>query len=164
MSELRDAIRALRSTPLVTAVAVLSLALGIGANTAIFSLLNAVLLRPLPVEDPQRLVIIGSADRRQSSWPQQVWEQIRDRQVLEGAFAWLWNRFDISERGERQFVDGIAASGGMFEALGIRPVLGRLLTPPDDQFEAGPGGLAAVISHRYWQHRFGGSPDALGGR
>lgn len=162
MPELRDAIRALRSTPLVTAVAVLSLALGIGANTAIFSLVNAVLLRPLPIEDPERLVIVDSADRRQFSWPQPVWPQIRDRQVLEGAFAWLWNRFDTSERGERQFVDGIAASGGMFEALGIRPILGRLLTPADDQFEGGPGGLAAVISYRYWQQRFGGSPHVLG--
>jgi putative ABC transport system permease protein len=162
MPELRDAFRALRSTPLVTAIAVLSLALGIGANTAIFSLLNAALLRPLPIEDPERLVIVGSADQRSSSWPQSVWAEILNRQILESAFAWFWSRFDASERGERQFVDGIAASGSMFDALGIRPILGRLLTSADDQLEGGPDGLVSVISYRHWQQRFGGSPDVLG--
>ena len=162
MPELRDAFRALRSTPLVTAVAVLSLALGIGANTAIFSLLNAALLRPLPIEDPERLVIVGSMDRRRSSWPQPVWVEVRNRQILTGGFAWFWSRFTTSERGERQFVDGLVATGGMFESLGIRPILGRLLTPADDQLEAGPDGLVSVISYRHWQQRFGGSPDVLG--
>lgn len=161
MPELRDAFRALRSIPVVTAVAVLSLALGIGANTAIFSLLNAALLRPLPIDDPERLVIVGSEDQRRSSWPQPVWAEVRDRQILEGAFAWFWSRFDTSERGERQFVDGIAASGRMFESLGIRPILGRLLTPADDQLEGGPDGLVSVISYLHWQQRFGGSPDVL---
>jgi len=141
MAELRAAVRALRSTPFVTAAAVLSLALGIGANTAIFSLLNAALLRPLPIDDPERLVIVDSANHRHSSWPQPVWAEVRNRQILERGFAWFWSRFDTSERGERQFVDGIAASGRMFESLGIRPILGRLLTPADDQLEGGPDGL-----------------------
>jgi putative ABC transport system permease protein len=162
MPELRDAFRALCATPLVTATAVLSLALGIGANTAIFSLLNAALLRPLPVAHPDRLVIVRSADQRRSAWAQSVWTEIRDRQVLDGAFAWFWNRFDTSERGERQFVDGIAASGRMFESLGLQPILGRLLTAADDELEGGPDGPAVVISYRQWQQRFGGTVDALG--
>jgi putative ABC transport system permease protein len=162
MAELRDAFRAVRSTPLVTATVVLSLALGIGANTAIFSLLNAALLRPLPIANPERLLIIGSGDQPRSAWPQPVWTEIRDRRIVDGAFAWFWNRFDISERGERQFIDGIAASGGMFESLGVQPILGRLLTSADDELAAGPDGPVAVISYRQWQQRFGGVADVLG--
>jgi predicted permease len=162
MAELRDAFRALRSTPLVTAAAVLSLALGIGASTAIFSLLDAALFRPLPIPDPERLVMVSSADRRRSAWPQSVWAEIRDRQIVEGAFAWYWSRFDTADRGERQPVDGMAASGRMFESLGLRPLGGRLLTPADDDLEGGPDGLVAVITYRYWAQQFGGTMDVLG--
>ena len=161
MPELRDAFRSLRSTPLLTAVAVLSLALGIGANTAIFSLLDAALFRALPVPEPERLVIVGDAGEERTAWPQAVWNEIRDREVLAGGFAWFWSRFDTAERGERQLVDGLAASGRMFEALQLRAVIGRMLAPADDVVESGPDGLTAVISHRLWRERFGGSPDVL---
>lgn len=164
MGPLRDAYRALRATPLVTAAAVLSLALGIGANTAVFSLVNAAFLRPLPVANPERLVVLGSADKWESAWPQSVWTEVRDRQLLDGAFAWYWDRFDTSDRGERQFVDGMAATGRMFEALGLQPVLGRLLTPADDDLEGGPDGLVVVISYRFWKQRFGGALDVPGRR
>lgn len=162
MQELRDAYRSLRSTPLVTAVAVLSLALGIGASSAIFSLLNAILLRPLSVRDSHQLVMVTSADNRRSAWPQPVWTEIRDRQLLDGAFAWFWNRFDTAQGGERQFVDGMAASGRMFESLGLRPIIGRLLTPGDDEVSGGSGESVAVITYRFWQRRFGGAADVLG--
>ena len=162
MTELREAFRRLRSTPLVTVVVVLSLALGIGANTAVFSLLDAALLRPLPIAEPHRLGTIASVDARRAIWlPQSVWSEIRDRRVFDEGFAWFWNRLDTSERGERQLVDAIVASGGMFESLGLRPALGRLLNHADDQLEAGPDGLVAVISYRHWQQRFGGSLDVL---
>jgi putative ABC transport system permease protein len=162
MGDLRTAFRALRATPMVTAAAVGSLALGIGANTALFSLLNAILLRPLAVRDTQQLVMVTSADEGASMWPLAVWAEVRDRHLLEGGFAWFWKRFDTAHGGERQFADGIAASGGLFESLGVRPALGRLLTAADDQPGGGPDGPVAVVSHRFWQRRFDGAQDVLG--
>ncbi|HEV8380929.1 MAG TPA: ABC transporter permease, partial [Gemmatimonadales bacterium] len=152
----------LRTTPVVSLLAVASLALGIGANTAIFSILNAILLRPLPVRDPQQLVMVTSSDDDTSMWPLAVWSRIRDRRLLPGGFAWFWNRFDTARGGERQFVDGIAVSGELFESLGVRPALGRLLMSADDEPVGGPDGPVAVISHRFWQRRFDGAPDVLG--
>ncbi|HET9371258.1 MAG TPA: ADOP family duplicated permease [Vicinamibacterales bacterium] len=162
MAEIPEAIRRLRSTPVVTAVAVVSLALGIGANTAFFSLLDAALLRPLPVADPHDLVIVAAGDARRATWPQAVWAEIRDRGLIDDGFAWFWNRVDASERGERRFVDAIAASGGTFASLRIQPAVGRLLSADDDRLDGGPDGLAAVVSYRYWQRHFSGSPDVLG--
>ena len=88
MTDLRDAVRALRATPVVTAVAVLSLALGIGANTAIFSIVHAVMLRALPVAEPQRLVQVMTGTTR-TSWSNPLWEELRarEKQVFDGAFA-----------------------------------------------------------------------------
>lgn len=159
---MRDAVRALRAAPGMTAAIVLSLGVGIGATTAIFALLNAMLLRPLAVPAPHRLVVVVSQDQRQRAWPQPVWQELRDRRIIPGGFAWFWNRFDTAKRGERQFVDGMAASGGMFGALGLEPAIGRLLTREDDELEAGPDGLVAVISHRFWQRQFRGSSGVLG--
>src|SRR4249919_695055 len=101
MPDLRDAFRALRATPIVTGVAILSLALGIGANTAIFSLINALMLRSLPVKSPQRLVQVLVADK-QTSWSNPLWEQIRDRdtQIFDGAFAYSTPRFNLASGGE----------------------------------------------------------------
>src|SRR6476469_377707 len=96
MPDLRDGFRTLRATPIVTAVAILSLALGIGANTAIFSLINALILRSLPVKDPAQLVQLMTADGR-PSWSNPLWEQIRDRdrQLFAGAFAYSNPRFNL---------------------------------------------------------------------
>src|SRR5215217_5435888 len=125
MQNLRLAIRALRATPVVSVIAALSLALGIGANTAIFSLVNSLLLRALPVRAPQQLAIItADASRGMASWTNPIWEQIRARRDLfDGAFAWSTARFNLSSGGETQFVDGIWASGGMFDTLGVNPML-----------------------------------------
>jgi predicted permease len=163
MTDLRDAIRALRATPIVTIVAVLSLALGIGANTAIFSILDSLLLRSLPVRDPGRLAIVVQGDGRPNSWTNPIWEQIRERQQLwEGAFAWGGTRFNLAEAGQTEFVDGVWASGGFFETLGVPAILGRTFTARDDARGGGPDGAVAVISDGFWQRRFGGAADAIG--
>ena len=157
--DLRDAFRALRTTPVVTAAAILSLALGIGANTALFSILDRLVLRSLPVREPQQLAVI-----QHGSWTNPIWEQIRDRQaqIAESAFAWSAERFDLAQRGQTDFVDGAYASGGMFETLGLRAPRGRLLTPSDDVRGAGARGGVAVVSHDFWQRRFGGGDDVIG--
>src|SRR6185295_2369916 len=103
MTDLRDALRALRATPVVAAVAILSLALGIGANTAIFSLVNALMLRSLPVQEPERLVQLTLGATR-ASWTNPLWEQVRERdsQIFDGAFAFAHQRFNLARGGEAQ--------------------------------------------------------------
>src|SRR5262245_6679749 len=159
MPDLRYAFRALRSTPIVTAVAILSLALGIGANTAIFSLINALMLRSLPVKDPPRLVQVLSAETR-GSWSNPLWEQIRerDKQIFDGAFAYSMPRFNLAAGGETQFVNGVMASGEYFDVLGVPAIVGRTFSPADDVRGGGPDGPVAVISHNFWLRHFGGAP------
>src|SRR6476469_3738399 len=120
MTDLRDAVRAWRATPVVTAVAVLSLALGIGANTAIFSLVNALMLRSLPVREPQRLVQLMTGPQR-TSWSNPLWEQLRDhnRQLFDCVFAYSNTRFNLSRGGEAQMVNGALVSGEYFDTLGV---------------------------------------------
>jgi putative ABC transport system permease protein len=165
MHDLRLAARALRATPVVTIVAVLSLALGIGANTAIFSLINGLLLRALPVKAPQQLALVtDDVTAGIESWTNPIWEQIRERRhdLFDDAFAWSTTRFNLSERGETQFVDGLWASGGLFDTLGVVPMLGRTFSPADDVRGGGTDGAVAVISYSFWQRRFGGAADAIG--
>ena len=159
MSDLRDALRSLRATPVVSAVAILSLALGIGANTAIFSLLDSLMLRTLPVREPQRLVML-----KDGSWTNPIWEQIRARQdhFSDGAFAWSGTRFDLAAGGETDFANGIWASGRFFEVLGVPAILGRTFTTADDVRRGGPDGPVAVISYGFWQRHFGGAADVVG--
>ena len=134
--DMRDGWRALRATPLVTTVAVLSLALGIGANTAIFSMIDSLMLKTLPVRDPGRLVLLDDG-----SWTNPIWEAIRDRKdLVDGAFAWSPARFNLAAAGEAEFVDGLWASGAMFDVLGVPAVLGRTFTPADDARGGGPAG------------------------
>jgi putative ABC transport system permease protein len=155
----RDAVRSLRASPVVTTIAVLSLALGIGANTALFSILNSLVLKMLPVREPEQLALLASG-----SWTNPIWEQIRDRQgdLFDGAFAWSPVRFNVSDRGETEFVSGAYASGGLFEVLGVRALIGRTLTERDDVRGGGPDGAVAVISYGLWQRRFGGVADVIG--
>ena len=161
MPDLRDAYRALRATPIVSAVAILSLALGIGANTAMFSILNSLLLRSLPVRQPQQLARV--MQKEQGSWTNPIWEQIRERQALfGGAAAWSAARFNIAGGGETQFVDGLWASGSYFDMLGVAAILGRTFTPTDDRRGGGPDGPVAVIGYQFWQRRFGGATDVIG--
>src|SRR5215831_14752658 len=143
LRDLRVAVRSLRATPTVTLVATLSLALGIGANTAIFSLVDSLLLRALPVAAPEQLVTAVTG----SSYA--TWDQIRQRAGLfGGAFAWAGQRFEASgQGGEAAPLEGLYVSGEFFSTLGVRPILGRALAGSDDVKGGGPEGPAAVISY-----------------
>jgi predicted permease len=155
---LRSALRSLRSSPAVTGMAILSLALGIGANTAIFSLINALMLRTLPVSHPEQLLQVTMNSPQFFSNP--LWERIRDhQQVFSGFFAYGRWRFNLASGGEARYANGIFASGQYFDTLGIRPAMGRALTPADD-WRGCPG--AAILSHGFWQKEYGGRPDILG--
>src|SRR5262245_57300896 len=135
MHDLRLAIRALRGTPIVSAVAALSLALGIGANTAMFSLVNGLLLRTLLVDRPNQLMTI-STDEAHSlgfsgglGWNYAMWEGLRPRLgAFDGGFVWKMERLDLAERGETRPVDALITSGDAFAVLGVRPALGRIFT------------------------------------
>ena len=162
MHDLRLAVRSLRATPIVTAVAVLSLALGIGANTAMFSLVDSLILRALPVREPQRLAILTDRPPQAEWWTNPIWEAIRDRHVFGRAFAWSTQQFDLATRGESRPVDGIYASGGMFDTLGIQPMLGRTLRESDDRRGGGEDGPVAMIGYGFWQRQYGGAADAVG--
>jgi len=167
--DIRVAMRQLIATPVVMTVAVLSLALGIGANTAIFSLVDSLLLRPLPVKDPHRLALLqgGNIDSAgRSSFTPAIWEELRRRpQLFDSAFAWADGaRFNIANGGVAEFVDGIWTTSGMFDTLGIAPLVGRAFTGADDQPGGGPDGPVAVISYALWQRRFGATLDVVGRR
>jgi putative ABC transport system permease protein len=157
--DVRYAFRILARSPGFTAVAVLSLALGIGANAAIFSLVDRLLLRGLPVREADRLVLLEGG-----SWTNPVWEQIRDRQddLFEGAVAWSHDQFDMARAGQAETVEGLWVSGGFFDVLGVPAMLGRTFLPEDDRRGGGPHGPVAVISYRFWQQRYGGAADAIG--
>ena len=155
----RDAWRSLRAAPLVGGFAVLSLALGIGGVTALFSILNSLTLRPLPVRDPQRLALLAD-----TSWTNPIWEAIRDRrhQFAEDAFAWGNDRFNLAPGAAADMVDGFWVSGNMFDVLGVKPAIGRLLMPSDDRRGGGADGAVVAISYAMWQRRFGGTADVVG--
>jgi putative ABC transport system permease protein len=158
MRDLRDAFRSLVATPVVSAVAVLSLALGIGANTAIFSMLDSLILRTLPVQEPESLVIV---DR--GSWTNPIWEAIRERQdAFADAMAWSSTRFNLAPGGQTELVDGLWASGDFFRTLGTPAILGRTFNRSDDRRGGGPDGPVAVIGYNFWQSRFGGGADVIG--
>ena len=163
MSDIRDAVRALRATPVVTAVAILSLALGIGANTAIFSIVNALMLRALPVKQPQQLVQLLAGEKR-TSWSNPLWEQLRarDTELFDGAFAYSSPRFNLTRSGEAEYANGILASGSFFDVLGVPAILGRTFTKADDVRGGGKDGPVVVISYGFWQRRFGGAADVVG--
>jgi len=160
--DLRYAVRTLRRNPWFSAVTVLSLALGIGANAAIFTLINAVMLQTLPVKEPDRLVqITRLLDGRPGFNPFPLFEQFRDS-VTSISSVFAQGTFDqaITLDGEDEFVTADLVSGGYYVVLGIEPAAGRLLGPGDDVLS--PSSPAAVISDRYWQRRFGRSPSAIG--
>ena len=171
VQDVRVAVRALRAAPIVTGVAILSLALGIGANTAIFSLVNSLLLRALPVADPERLVVLSTdaAGGNTAAWNYRLWDEIRTRaaQVFDGAVAWsagdARDRLSLSMAGgEVQTVDGAYVSGDFFATLGVPALLGRTFTAADDVRGGGPDGPVAVISYGMWQRRFGGNAHVIG--
>ena len=162
--DIRFALRAMRKTPVITAIALLSLALGIGANTAIFSLIDAVMLRMLPVQNPEQLVRIQfrspMSPRPRQAVTNPIWEQVRDHQdAFSGVIAWSPTNFDLADGGEVNNVNGIYASGGYFDVLGVRPAAGRLMAAQDDA--RGCGGVA-VLGYGFWQSHYAGAESAVG--
>jgi predicted permease len=161
-------VRLLRRSPAFTVVALLSLGLGIGANTAIFSLIDTVLIRTLPVENPERLFFVdnsGGKSGGSSGPPYPCFERLRDHnRFLSGIAAFSRRGFKVSIDGVPERVRGQYASGSYFDLLGVRPIHGRLLTPADDAQpgRGGPDGPVAVISDAFWTRRFAKDPSVLG--
>lgn len=156
---LRSSLRAVLATPIVSIVAMLSLAVGIGASTAIFSLVDGLLIRALPVSQPGRLVIV-STGATSNAFTYAVFDDIRQRRLFDGGLAWAASRLTV-DRDERA-IFSLWVSGDFFDTLGVPALLGRLLTPADDLDGGGPDGPVAMISHRLWQQHFGGAPDIIG--
>ena len=164
--DIRYALRILGRTPVISAVAILSLALGIGANTAIFSLIDSVMLRMLPVEKPEQLVQLRIRNPRYGNdepggtFTNSIWEEVRNHHsAFSGVFAWSSTRFDLAQGGAVNDANGMFVSGDYFSTLGVRPAAGRLLSESDDQ--RGCAG-AAVLSYGFWQEHFGGAPSTVG--
>src|SRR5436305_761110 len=173
VQDIRYAVRQLRKNPGFTAIAVLTLAFGIGANTAIFSVVNALLLKMLPVRDPQQLVVVGDptwANTSSNGTPRTeifsypLYKQLRDRSsVFEGLCAGATEpRIEIEgpDQSSVPRVTGRMVSGNYFNVLGLQPAAGRLFTDSDDTAEnANP---VVVLGYQYWQRHFGGSSSIVG--
>jgi putative ABC transport system permease protein len=167
--DLRFATRLLWRDKGFAAAAIVSLALGIGANTAIFQLLDAVRLRTLPVEQPQQLVEVrfkpgtsrsGSFTGRRPMLTYPLFDEVRRRQaVFSGIFAWNSSPLNTADGGEVRRIEGLWASGEMWSVLGLKPIIGRFYGPEEDR--PGCGSPGAVLSHAYWQREFGGAPSVL---
>ena len=162
--DLRFAARVLRRHTFFTLFCIVSLALGIGATSAIFSLFNAIVLRQLPVREPERLVSLSfamGANRPNNYMPHPHFAALRDSNTtLDGIFAWTTTqKASLSVGGQTEIVSGASVTGGYHDTLGLRPVVGRLLTPQDDQLDAA---TTAVLSYGYWQRRFGGDVAVVG--
>jgi len=166
--DIRYALRVLAKNPGFTLVAVFSLALGLGANTAIFSLIDTVLLKPLPVESPERLFFVddtGGKSGGSNSPPYPCYEILRDHnRYFSGLAAFSADQFRTTINGVQQQIIGQYASGSFFDVVGVGAAIGRTLTPADDAEvgRGGPAGPVAVISYRLWERRFGRSPAVLG--
>ena len=160
--DLRFALRSLRKAPGFASAVILTLALGIGANTAIFSLVDAVILRTLPVKSPEQLVFVEALSKggTDDGFPSAFFEQIRDHNTsLSGVLAFDTTRLSANVGGQPEVLWGQCVSGNFFDLLGLRPPRGRALTFDDDRASSPP---AAVISHRYWKRRFTLDPAIVG--
>jgi predicted permease len=166
--DLKFAVRALSRTPMLTTVAVLSLALGIGANTAIFTLLDQLILRLLPVKDPQQLVMIWSTGphmgnnrgSRAASYPMYQ-DYAQKAQAFSYVFARYQTPLSISFEGATERVQAELVSGNYFQALGVSPAAGRVFSPEEDD-RSYKGHPVVVLSHNFWVERFGAKRDVIG--
>jgi predicted permease len=179
--DLRFGLRILRKNPGFAAVTILSLALGIGANTAIFSIVDATLLKTLPVKDPERLVLFKSLVRRDfsygayngatrsdpetglkagASFPYQSFARMRAQESpCSEIFAFGDTVANVTVDGQAESLGGLIVSGNYFAGLGVQPLLGRMITEEDDKAGASP---VVALSHRYWERRFSGDPAVIG--
>ena len=164
-NDLRYALRALRRTPGFTAVVVLTLALGIGANSVMFSVINAVLLRPLPYQDPAGLVAVfegregSGAEGRTPAAAGNYRDWLERNRVFSGMALYRTRGFNLTGAGEPERIEVAMATASLFPVLGVAPAVGRAYGAEEDR--AG-GGRTAVISHQLWQRRFGGDPAVVG--
>ncbi len=162
LQDLRYGLRQLRRNPGFTLIAVLTLALGIGANTAIFSVVNGVLLNPLPYPQPDRLVALYSHTQEFSnasiSYPNfQDW--VRLNRSFSGLASYRQDNFTLTDTGEPERVSAEMISASFFSVLGVKPAMGRTFTPQEDQLGAGP---VVILSGGFWKRKFGSDPDILG--
>jgi predicted permease len=159
LQDFRLAFRRLKQSPGFAAASILTLALGIGANTVTFSAINKLILRPLPVERPRDLVFLNTRGGSSYSYP--TYKDIRDRtRTLSGLIAYRIAPVGMSQNGNNAHVWGYEVTGNYFDVLGVRAILGRALTPADDQK---PGGHPVVVlSYSSWQRRFAANPDIVG--
>ena len=163
MQDIRYALRMFAKNPAFTAIAVLALALGIGANSAIFSVVDAVLLRPLPFKNPERLVMIWENAThlgfpKNTPSPANFLDWRQQSTVFDGMAAFVERSFNLTGVGEPERLDGRRVSANLFDLLGTRAIVGRTFVPQEDT----PGTKVAVLNEALWKRRFGGNPDIVG--
>ena len=170
LTEFRYALRSLKLSPGFALVAIALLALGTGANTAIFQLFEAIRLRMLPVQAPDQLVELRINDmtHARGSWLRDnavtnpLWEEIRKHgQLFSGMFAWASEELEASPQGQSHEIRGLWVSGDFFRVLGVTPIVGHVFTAQDDRHGCGVAS-GAVISYKFWQQEFGGDPSVIG--
>src|SRR5262245_19057317 len=160
--DLRFALRMLLKNPVITLIAIFTLALGIGANTAIFSVVNAVLLNPVPYYDPQRLLWVTEGhpgQNYQSGWIRHYLAWQAQSQAFEHLVAFDRGSIDLTGRGAPERLDSLEVTANVFQALGLAPQVGRAFTPEEDRTSAA---RVALLGHAFWQRRFGGDPAIIG--
>jgi hypothetical protein len=167
LQDLRLAVRSLRATPVVTSVAILSLALGIGANTAIFSLVDRLVLRSLPVREPARLALVATTApmNHMPNYSYELFDALAAHtEAFDGVLAVgnCCGQSTLAIGDSHEFVDRLFVSGSYFATLGVKASLGRVLGPADDALAGGPDGTAAVLSYASWKRRFNGDVGVVG--
>jgi predicted permease len=169
LNDIRYGFRQLIKHPAFTIIAILTLALGIGANTAIFSVVNAVLLKPLPFPEPDQLIAVGMTDTRQKgetnlnslSYPD--FFDFRDQnRTLASSAVYRDRSFALSGEEGATSLRGQKVSAEFFDVIGIKPAMGRAFVRDDEQGGGGPGGFKVIISHEFWQKHFGADPNVVG--
>src|SRR5436309_9715483 len=161
--DLRYGLRTLAKNPAFTSIAIVALALGIGANSAIFSVVNAVLLRPLPFKNPEQLVMVWENAAhlgfpKNTPSPANFLDWQRQNTVFTGMAAMSERSFNLTGVGEPERLDGRRVSANLFDLLGVPALLGRTFVQEDDR----PGSHVVLVSHSLWQRRFGSDPNVIG--
>jgi predicted permease len=161
--DIRYGLRVLAKNPAITVIAVLALALGIGANTAIFSVVNAILLRPLPYEKPDQLVMIWEEAThlgfpKDTVTPANFLDYRQQSTGFQGMAAFVLTTFNLTGVGEPERLDGRRVSANLFDVLGVKPIVGRTFVPEEDK----PGTKVVLLSESLWKRRFGGDPSVIG--
>ena len=166
LQDVRYAVRQLRQSPGFTFTAIVTLALGVGANTTVFSMINGLLLRPLAVPESNRLVVLGmdgDGPQRGYSFPESIFRGLETRREgFTDLFCFHSTRFQVKSGNGNDAVPGQFVSGSFFHALETPPLLGRTLSEADDRTGGNPNGFGAVISESYWITRFNRAPDVIG--